>query len=117
MSIKATILPTRSLGSPTTLPPAVSNCLWELARGRGSELKCDYPAWLAEKERGELRRLTRERLQDARCTVSIAIDRALVSRAMNEADFVFEAPPQPVACEIATRDKPFQIEARLSHTL
>lgn len=91
--------------------PAVSNCLWELARGRGSELKCDYPAWLAEKERGELRRLTRERLQDARCTVSIAIDRALVSRAMNEADFVFEAPPQPVACEIATREKPFQIEA------
>jgi hypothetical protein len=97
-------------GEPTKRPE-VNNCFWELARGQGSELVCAYPAGLAEQERSEQRRLTRERLQDARCTVSIRIARAVVARALNEPDHVFQAPPQPVVCEITTRTKPFTIEA------
>lgn len=91
--------------------PTLNNCLWELARGQGSQLVCDYPAWLADKERTELRRLTRERLQDAHCDVSIRIDRALVQRALRESNHTFVAPPQPVRCEIATRDTPIVIDA------
>ncbi len=91
--------------------PTVNNCFWELARGQGADLECDYPAWLADKERTELRRITRDQLQDARCTVSIRIARSLVMRALTDTDYTFEAPPQPVTCEITTKDKPIPIAA------
>jgi len=91
--------------------PTVNNCFWELARGQGADLECDYPAWLADKERTELRRITRDQLQDARCTVSIRITRSLVMRALTDTDYTFEAPPQPVTCEITTKDKPIPIAA------
>ena len=91
--------------------PAVSNCFWELARGTGTELACDYPAWLADQERADLRRITRDMLRDARCNVSIRIERSIVARALKQADYVFAAPPQPVRCELETSDKPITIEA------
>jgi hypothetical protein len=87
------------------------NCFQELASGRGPEFVCQHPAWLADKERDDLRRLTRDMLQDARCVVSIKIARSLVTRALSESDHTFEAPPQPVACEIATSDRPIPITA------
>lgn len=89
----------------------INNCFWELARGQGADLVCDYPAWLADKERAELRRITRDTLQDAHCTVSIRIARHLVARALTEADHTFQAPPQPVTCAITTREKPIEIQA------
>jgi hypothetical protein len=88
-----------------------ASCFTEIARGRGTDLVCSYPAWLADKERDELRRLTRDVLQDARCVVSVRITRALITSALIEANHTFEAPPQPVACEITTNGKPFQINA------
>jgi hypothetical protein len=91
--------------------PEVANCFWELARGRGSELVCVHPVWLADNERADLRRLTREWLQDARCTVQIRIARHLVMHALADPNYTFAAPPQPVACEISTRDKPVLIDA------
>jgi hypothetical protein len=91
--------------------PAVRNCFQELAKGKGPDLVCEYPAWLADKEREDLRRLTRDMLQDARCVVSIRIARSLVTRALSEPDHTFDAPPQPVACEIATSDKSIPIAA------
>ncbi len=94
-----------------TRPESKNNCFWELARGQGSELVCQYPAWLADKERDELRRLTRDMLQDAHCTVSIQIDRALVTHTLTEANYTFEAPPQPVTCDIATKESSIPINA------
>lgn len=91
--------------------PAVSNCLWELSKGASSTLRCVYPAWLADSERAELRRLTRDRLQDAHCNVSVDLSRALVVAALRTPDHVFLAPPQPVRCEIETNSDPVTIEA------
>lgn len=88
-----------------------NNCFWQLAQARGRDLVCDYPTWLADKEREDLRRLTREMLQDARCTVSIKIARALVVEALTAPDLVFEAPPQPVVCEIVTKESVVPIKA------
>lgn len=88
-----------------------NNCFWQLAQARGRDLICDYPAWLADKERDDLRRLTREMLQDARCTVSIRISRALVVEAMTRPDIVFEAPPQPVVCDIVTKESVVPVKA------
>lgn len=94
-------------------PPAAGlapqNCLHELATGRGPEIVCQYPAWLADQERNDLRRITREMLQDARCMVSIRIDRRVVEEALRQPDHVFVAPAQPVTCEIVTKDSSFPI--------
>ncbi len=85
------------------------NCFWQLANGRGSQLTCEHKAWITEEERADLKKLTREMLQDVRCTVSIDIKRVLVDDALELTDHVFQSPPQPVACEIATKDSAIPI--------
>ena len=92
-------------------PEPMNNCFWELARGTGSDLICEYPVWLADKERAEMRRLTREMLQDAHCTVSIRIARSLLTHALTEANYTFEAPAQSVECDLTTRDNTIAISA------
>ena len=67
--------------------------------------------WLADKERAEMRRLTREMLQDAHCTVSIRIARSPLARALTEANYTFEAPAQPVECDLTTKDNTITISA------
>jgi hypothetical protein len=86
-----------------------SNCFWQLVHGRGTDLVCEHKAWITEEERADLKKLTREILQDVRCTVSINIKRVLVDDALELTDHVFQAPPQPVACEIATKDSALPI--------
>lgn len=82
------------------------DCLAELERGRGSEIACEFPTRLTDEERSELRAITRQILQDAHCIVSIRIERALVDAALAaEGEHTFAAPPQPVRCEIATRER------------
>ncbi len=73
------------------------------------EISCEYTALLTDQERADLRRLTRDRLQDAVCRVSVRIDRSLVRPALSEPNHVFIAPPQPVACAITTKDSTFDV--------
>lgn len=82
---------------------AQSRCFAELAKGRSRDVVCEYPTVMTDEERGELRKLTREYLQDARCIVSIRIERARVAQALVAPDLVFDVPPQPVKCEIKTK--------------
>ncbi len=58
-----------------------------------------------------MQRLTRGLLQDASCLVKVKIARALVEPALTQADHVFEATPQPVDCEIKTKEGGFPITA------
>lgn len=85
------------------------NCFWQLAHGRGSEMACEHHAWLSDQERDDLRKLTRELLQDARCVVTVRIRRVLVDDALELPDHVFQSPPQPVSCAITTKDSSFTI--------
>ena len=78
------------------------NCFWQLAHGRGARLECTYLAWLTDQERKDLRGLTRDLLIDARCTVSVSIARKTVDRVLARESHIFEAPPQPVTCEVET---------------
>mgnify|MGYP001251446820 CR=1 FL=1 len=92
-------------------PPAsggLSACLNSLKQ-TSPEISCEYTAFLTDQERADLRRLTRERLQDAVCRVTVLIDRALVRPALSEPNHVFNAPPQPVTCKITTRDSTFDV--------
>lgn len=86
-------------GQPHTTQRA---CLTDLARGTSREIACEYPLFLTEEERAELRRVSRDYVQDLTCTASVRITRALVTAALAEPDTTFAAPPQPVTCTIAT---------------
>ena len=85
------------------------NCFTELAHGHSETFICDYPAWLTDEEKADLKKITRDYLQDASCRVSIKIDRKLVMQALAASDLVFDSPPQPVQCEIWTKDSMFPI--------
>lgn len=88
---------------------APRDCFAELAHGRAPSLVCEFPTALAQKERDDLKALTREAIRDARCVVSIAIERRLVEDALRSPDHVFEAPPLPVTCTIETSATPYVI--------
>jgi hypothetical protein len=66
---------------------------------------------LTETERADIRRLSRGLLQDARCSVKVRVARALVATALTQPDVTFEAPPQPVTCDITTKNGGFPIAA------
>ena len=83
---------------------AQRRCFTELAQGKSRDVVCEYPAILTDEERDELRKLTRQYLQDAQCMVSIRIERARVAQALVAPDLVFDVPPQPVKCELRTKD-------------
>lgn len=87
------------------------DCFAQLERSRSREIVCRLDTRLTDKERADLQRVTRGVLQDARCIVSIRVERAAVEAALRERDLIFEAPPQPVTCEVATKDKPYEITA------
>ena len=73
------------------------------------EISCEYRVLMTDQERTDIRRLTRERLQDASCRVTVRISRELVQPALTEANHIFNAPPQPVVCKMTTRDSTFDI--------
>jgi hypothetical protein len=81
---------------------SLTACLKALS-ATGLAISCEYMALLTEAERKDMRRLTRELLQDASCRVRVKITRNLVAPALAADDYDFTAPPQPVACEIKTQ--------------
>lgn len=90
------------------------DCFVQLERSRSPEIICEFPTRLTEQEQKDLQRITRDVLQDARCTVSIRVDRALVETAITAADHVFAVPPQPMRCEIQTREQVIEITGSFS---
>ena len=95
--------------------PLERNCFYVLSKGSGDTIQCMYPAWLTDEERADLKRITRGFLEDARCRIDVRIERRQVEDALAAAtDHVFEAPPQPVVCEITTPKSTFAIEGTFS---
>ncbi len=109
-----------ALGWVSATPPAAAEpaapgtlqaCLAAVADTRKSEISCEYMALLTDEERADMVRLTRGLLQDVRCLVKVRVARTLVDPALKAADHTFEAPPQPVHCDIATSKGPLPVEA------
>ena len=99
--------PRLSAQSPSAGPER--DCFEQLANDTSAEIVCRYRTRLRDDERADLRKLTREALQDARCIVDIRIERQKIELALSGIDHVLEAPPQPVTCEISTKDNSFPI--------
>ena len=56
-------------------------CFQALRQPGGARLTCDHHAWMTDEERADLVRLTRGYLKDARCVVSVDIERRFVNEA------------------------------------
>jgi hypothetical protein len=85
------------------------DCFEMFTKGRSAEIRCNFPTRMTEKEREEVRGITRGVLTDASCVVAIKIERELIDQALAAADLVFTAPPQPVNCDLVTTRGTLQI--------
>ncbi len=96
----------------TSADKAVSrDCFDELENGTSAEFACDYPVALAEQERSDLKRITRGYLEDVTCAVTVRINRGLIERAVQDSDYEFQSPEQPVTCDVKTSKSTVQITA------
>lgn len=90
---------------------APRDCFEELERGTDAQFVCTYPVALADQERADLQRITRGYLQDVTCAVDVRIDRGLVERAVQDGDYAFQSPEQPVSCDVKTSKSTVHITA------
>ena len=86
-------------------PATMKACFAELERGTNQEIICQFPLQPSAAERDELEKQTSGYLKNVNCTVSIRIERALIAAAIAAPDYIFEAPPQPVACNVTMPGK------------
>lgn len=88
--------------APLGAGPQEADCWYQFMEATAPRITCAFPTVMEDKDREQIRKLTREVLKDASCQVAIDIDRALVEDAIRTPDTVFTAPPQPVTCAIVT---------------
>ena len=79
---------------------SMADCFHDLEFGTSPEIVCEFPLQPSLAERAEIEKQTAGYLKNATCTVSIRITRALVTAAVETPDYEFDAPPQPVACNV-----------------
>lgn len=108
LALAAALLGAPALAGQPATGGGLRACL-DSVRQTTPEISCEYTVLLTDQERADMRRLTRERLQDASCRVTVRISRDLVQPALTEANHIFNAPPQPVVCTIQTRDTTFDV--------
>lgn len=97
-------------------PPALAasakqppDCFASLRQAGAPRLVCVHEAWMTNEERADLQKLTRGYLLDARCTVSVDIERRLIDEGLAASDRVLDLPPQPVICKLQTSGGPMTI--------
>lgn len=91
--------------------PAPANCIAQLTSGSSPDVICSYPTQLGEKERTELRRMTGDLFVDARCLVNVRIERRQITAALIKPDYVFQATPQAVTCDVIGQNEKLPISA------
>ena len=105
--IIATLTAIQPIQAAGAAPPR--DCFSALRHAKGARLTCEHKAWMTDEERADLVRVTRGYLLDARCTVSVDIERRLIDEALAASDTVFTAPAQPVTCDVQTSTGPMKI--------
>ena len=83
----------------------MGDCFADLERGTSDYIVCAFPLNPSPNERAELEKQTSGFLKDVVCTVAIRVERALVKAAITTPEYLFEAPPQPVACNVTMPGK------------
>jgi hypothetical protein len=100
MSLQA--LPAAATGKTRGTQNEPLSCFAALGRSGDPHINCTHQTWMTPQEQADVRRLTRNYVLDAKCTLQVSIPRSDVEAALAASDRVFAAPPQPVSCEIIT---------------
>jgi hypothetical protein len=98
--VAATVVVAPTAAQASKPSTASLDCFADLQRGTSDEIVCHFPLQPSPQERRELEKQSRGYVKNATCTVSIRISRATVMAAVHTPDYVFEAPGQPVQCEV-----------------
>ena len=85
------------------------DCFSSLRHPGGKRLVCEHKAWMTDEERADVTKLTRGYLLDAKCTVSVDVERGLIDEGLAASDRVFDIPAQPVVCALETSRGPMTI--------
>jgi hypothetical protein len=88
---------------------ARQDCLTELIYGRKDVISCTFPTRMTQQELESIQKTTRGLLTDASCAMEVSVARKAVDDAVATADHVFQAPPQPVTCEVLTTKGNFPV--------
>lgn len=97
--------------APAVNVPREQQCLGQLIEGTDPEIDCLHVAWFTPEEQADIKKLTRGYLENAVCRVTVKIARKEIDAALAAADYVFQSPPQPVICDLATSRGAFAITA------
>ncbi len=82
---------------------SLGRCLNALSDTSTAEVVCAYEAVLTDDERRDMQAITRGLLADAGCLVAVRVSRDKLAPALApDANTTFQAPAQPVTCEIKT---------------
>lgn len=103
--------PAAAASKTRAIPKELLSCFAALGRSGDPQINCTHQTWMTPQEQADVRRLTRDYVLDAKCTVQVSIPRSDVEAALAASDRVFAAPPQPVTCEIITSGGPMPIAA------
>lgn len=79
-----------------------ADCWFQFMESDSKEIACAFPTLMEPEDRESIRKLTRQLFQDARCMVTVKLERELIEAAVREPNVTFLAPPQPVSCEVLT---------------
>lgn len=101
-------------GGPLRDVPMAKLCLKQIIEDTAPEIDCVHQAWFTDREREDVKKLTRGYLLDASCAVDVRIARSEVEAALVASDTTFTSPPQPVTCEIETSRGKFTITGTFS---
>ncbi|MEQ1696882.1 MAG: hypothetical protein ABL901_13685 [Hyphomicrobiaceae bacterium] len=85
------------------------DCFSTLRHPGGKRLVCEHKAWMTDEERADIAKLTRGYLLDAKCVVSVDVERGLIDEGLAASDRVFDLPAQPVVCALETSRGPMTI--------
>jgi hypothetical protein len=102
LSVILTLVVVPTAGAGKSAGATIDDCFAELEQGTGEDIRCAWPVSLSDGERKDLKKASREYLEDVSCKVEIKIKRADVNQALTAADLVFESPPQPMSCDVTT---------------
>lgn len=76
------------------------DCFDKLLKGAAPRIACDFPLIMTDKERADLKRITRGYITDARCIAAIDVSRAEIDSALDNPDHTYTAPELPVSCTV-----------------
>ncbi|MFM2423124.1 MAG: hypothetical protein RL291_1654 [Pseudomonadota bacterium] len=77
-----------------------TDCFHTLQFGRDADIVCALPVRPQGKDLDGLVAASRGYVREVDCVVSIRVPRAAITAALQTPDYVFEAPAQPVACDV-----------------